>query len=45
MHRVSSVPPAVLAPLINGAGTARLFVDEYRRRFRVIDIREALYEH
>jgi hypothetical protein len=24
MHRVSSVPPAVLAPLVNGAGTAKL---------------------
>jgi hypothetical protein len=34
MLRVSSVPPSVLASLVNGARTARLFVDEYVPRFR-----------
>jgi hypothetical protein len=40
MHRVSSVPPAVLASLVNGAGTAKLFQDEHVPRFREIDNRE-----
>jgi hypothetical protein len=41
MHRVSSVPPAVLAPPLSGAGTAKLFQDEYVPPFVEIGLIES----
>jgi hypothetical protein len=41
MHRVSSVPPAVLATPLNGAGTASLFQDEYVPPFGEIGLIES----